>query len=62
VYFQQAIDDLSASGSPGYHTAIGELTYLAHLPGTNLTPAQQAKAQSDVQALDGFFGTPGLVP
>ena len=60
-YLQQAADDLSASGYSGYGTAIAQLTYLAHLPATNDTPAQQANAHSDVRALDGFFGTPGLL-
>ena len=60
-YFQQAADDLSASGYSGYDTAIAQLTYLAHLPATNDTPAQQANAHSDVRALDGFFGTRGLL-
>jgi hypothetical protein len=60
-YLQQAADDLHAAGNPGYGTAIAELTYLAHLPATNDTSAQRATAQSDVQALDSFFGTPGLM-
>lgn len=60
-HLQQAADDLSASGYSGYGTAIAQLTYLAHLPATNDTPAQQANAHSDVRALDGFFGTPGLL-
>jgi hypothetical protein len=61
MYLQQAADDLRAAGDPGYGTAIDELTYLEHLPATNDTPAQQANAHSDVQALDSFFGTPGLM-
>jgi hypothetical protein len=61
MYLQQAADDLRASSGPGYGTAIGELTYLEHLPATNDTPAQQANAHSDVQALDRFFATPGLM-
>lgn len=60
-YLQQAADDLRASGYSGYGTAIAQLTYLAHLPATNDTPTQQANAHSDVRALDGFFGTPGLL-
>lgn len=60
-YLQQAADDLRASGYSGYGTAIAQLTYLAHLPATDDTPTQQANAHSDVRALDGFFGTPGLL-
>ncbi|MGH3283362.1 MAG: hypothetical protein ACRDPD_01530 [Streptosporangiaceae bacterium] len=60
-YFQQAADDLRASGYSGYGPAIAELTYLAHLPATNDTPGQQAKARSDVRVLDSFFKTPGLL-
>jgi len=61
AYLQQAAGDLQASGNSGYATAINELTYLAGLPATNDTSEQQATAQSDVQALDSFFGTPGLL-
>jgi hypothetical protein len=57
----RAADDLRASGGSGYGTAISELTYLAQLPATNDTPAQQAQGRTDVQALDSFFGTPGLM-
>jgi hypothetical protein len=60
-YLQQAADDLRAADNPGYGTAIAELTYLAHLPATNDTATQRATAQSDVRALDTFFGTPGLL-
>ena len=60
-YLQQAADDLRAAGNSGYGSAIAELTYLAHLPATNDTAAQQANARSDVRALDNFFGTPGLL-
>jgi len=35
--------------------------YLAHLPATNDTPAEQAAARADVEALGTFFGTPGLM-
>jgi hypothetical protein len=61
TYLQRAADDLRASGNSSYKTATTELTYLAQLPATNDTPAQQAKARSYVQALDSFFGTPGLL-
>lgn len=60
-YLQQAAGDLRASGYSGYGTAIAQLTYLAHLPATNDSPTQQAKAHSDVRALDDFFRTPGLL-
>jgi hypothetical protein len=60
-YLVRAADDLRTSGRSSYDTATNDLTYLAHLPVTNDTPAQQAKAHADVQALDSFFGTPGLM-
>jgi hypothetical protein len=60
-YFLRAADDLRASGRSSYGPAINDLSYLAQLPATNDTPAQQAKAQADVRALDSFFGTPGLM-
>jgi hypothetical protein len=37
------------------------MTYLAQLPATNDTSAQTANARADTQALDSFFGTPGLM-
>lgn len=61
AYLQQAASDLKAAGNPSYDSAISELTDLASLPLTNLTPAQQAQGHSDVQKLDAFFGTPGLL-
>jgi hypothetical protein len=61
MYLLQAADDLRGSGYPGSGTAVDQLTYLASLPPTNNTPAQQANAHADVQALDSFFGTPGLM-
>jgi len=61
TYLQQAADDLHASGNSSYNTPINELKYLANLPATNDTSMQQATAHSDVQALDSFFGTPGLL-
>jgi len=61
TYLLQAADDLKAAGDSSYGTAIDELTYLAQLPATNDTPTQQANAHSDAQALDSFFGTPGLM-
>lgn len=60
-YLQQAADDLLKARNSSYRTAIAELTYLAHLPATNDTATQRATAQSDVRALDTFFGTPGLL-
>jgi hypothetical protein len=60
-YLRRAAADLRASGRSSYGPAINDLTYLAQLPLTNDTPAQQAKAHADVQALDSFFGTPGLM-
>ena len=61
MYLQQAADDLRAADNPGYSKAINKLTYLEHLPATNVTPTQQANAHSVVKALDGFFETPGLM-
>jgi hypothetical protein len=60
-YLAGAADDLKKADYSGYDTAISELIYLANLPVTNVTSAQQAKAHADVQALDSFFGTPGLM-
>jgi hypothetical protein len=60
-YLLRAANDLRASNRPSYDTAINDLTYLGHLPATNDTPEQQANAHADVQALDRFFGTPGLM-
>jgi hypothetical protein len=61
TFLVQAADDLKASGNPKYQAAINELTYLASLPATNDTATQRATAKSDAQALDIFFGTPGLL-
>jgi len=60
-YLLRAADDLRASGRSSYRVAIDDLMYLASLPETNDTAAQQAKARKDVQALDSFFGTPSLL-
>jgi len=61
TYLERAAEDLQASGNSGYAAAVNELTYLASLPATNDTATQQATAHADVQALDSFFGTPGLL-
>lgn len=61
TYLQQAASDLKESGNASYSTAISELTYLASLPNTSLTSAQQAQAHTDSAKLDTFFGTPGLM-
>ncbi|MGH3168170.1 MAG: hypothetical protein ACRDN0_20090 [Trebonia sp.] len=60
-YLAQAADDLKKANYSGYDTATSELIYLASLPATNVTSAQQARAHADTQALDTFFGTPGLM-
>jgi len=60
-YFLRAVTDLRGSARPGHQKASTELRYLAQLPLTNDTPAQQAKAQADTRFLDTFFGTPGLL-
>jgi hypothetical protein len=44
----------------GFTQAAAQLTDLAAIPDTNVTPAQDDQYMSDVQALDAFFGTPGL--
>jgi hypothetical protein len=61
TYLQQATSDLKASGNSSYDTAVSELNYLASLPLTNLTSAQQAQGHADEEKLDTFFGTPGLM-
>lgn len=61
VYLLRAAQDLRAAGRPGYHTAISDLTYLGHLPDTDDTPTQRAKAKVDLRVLNKFFGTPGLL-
>jgi hypothetical protein len=64
--WQQAASDLTygetedGGDTSGYAAAAAELNDLAALPDTDATPAQQAEYQSDVQALDAFFNTPGL--
>jgi hypothetical protein len=65
-YFTQAATDLSnaiAAGegnTSGYSSAVQELQQLASLPETSDTPAQMSEAQSDITALNTFFGTSGL--
>ena len=59
TYYMQAASDLRKADDPSYRTAISELTYLANLPDSNDTSAQQATAETDQTALDSFFGTPG---
>jgi hypothetical protein len=61
TYFQQAASDLKESGNSSYDTAVSELTYMASLPDSSLTSAQQAQAHTDSGNLDTFFGTPGLM-
>ena len=64
--WQQAASDLvsgettDGGDTSGYAAAAAELNDLASLPDTSETPAQMAQFQSDVQALDTFFATPGL--
>jgi hypothetical protein len=65
-YLTQAATDLSnaiAAGegnTSGYSSAVSELQQLASLPETSDTPAQISEAQSDLMALNTFFGTSGL--
>lgn len=58
-YWQAAATDLQ-SDSPSSTTAIADLKQLITLPDMGLTTTQSNEFQSDVQYLDGFFGTPGL--
>ena len=44
----------------GYSAAITELRQLASLPDAQQTPAQNAEYHHDIDALNAFFGTPGL--
>ena len=45
--------------STGFTRAADELNDLASIPETDVTPAQMNQAQSDIQNLNTFFGTPG---
>jgi hypothetical protein len=47
-------------GRATYEGAIGQLNDLTTLPVADETPAQQAQTKSDTEALNSFFGTPGL--
>jgi len=65
-YQMQAASDLQSGlstdtgNTSGYQTAITQLTELASIPITSLTPEQMAEANSLTAALDTFFNTPGL--
>ena len=66
TYFLQAASDLTNAIAAGgvniykYQTAVQGLKTLASLPETSDTPQQKAEAQSDLQALNAFFGTTDL--
>jgi len=66
TYLLQAASDLTnAIAARGvnvsqYQTAVQGLKTLASLPETSDTPQQKAEAQSDLQALNAFFGTTDL--
>jgi hypothetical protein len=61
-YLGQAATDLmlGSGNNPSYVTAANQLKQLASLPEMGDTAAQQAEAQSDISALNTFFGTSGL--
>jgi hypothetical protein len=65
-YLLRAASDLSGAVSAGdvnasgNQVAVQELRQLASIPETSDTPEQLAEAHSDIQALNSFFGTPGL--
>jgi hypothetical protein len=60
-FLLRAADDLRAAANSRYSTAIGVLTNLASIPLTGVTAAQSNQGYADVQALNRFFGTPGLI-
>jgi hypothetical protein len=66
AYWMRAASDLQAgrdsdSGDTcGYPEAIDQLTNLASLPDAQQTPSQNQQYHTDIDALDEFFGTPGL--
>jgi len=65
-YQMQAASDLQSGlstdtgNTSGYQTAIAQLTELASIPITSLTPEQMAEGEALTAALDTFFNTPGL--
>jgi glucose/arabinose dehydrogenase len=61
-YLTQAARDLQPATGRGFAAAERELTTLASMPETGATRSQISQATADVQALDGFFGTPGMTP
>lgn len=60
-FLLRAADDLKATGNSRYAAAIRTLTNLASIPSTGLTTAQSNEGYADVEALNRFFHTPGLV-
>lgn len=59
LYWTHAKNDLATAGV-SYSTEIAELHQLIGLPDANQTPAQNAAYHHDINALNAFFGTPGL--
>lgn len=59
LYWTQAENDLKTAGSE-FTTQIAQLKQLIALPDANQTPAQNAQYHHDINALNTFFGTPGL--
>lgn len=60
-FLLRAAADLRAAGESQYAPAIGRLANLASIPIRGLTPAQNNEGYADVEALNRFFGTPGLI-
>jgi hypothetical protein len=59
LYWIKAATDLAGAGTT-YIKQVGELTELATLPDAQQTSAENAEYHKDIDALNSFFGTPGL--
>ena len=66
AYWIRAANDLLAgektdgNGTEAYQIAIVELKELTSLPDAQQSPEQNIRYHMDIEALDGFFNTPGL--
>jgi hypothetical protein len=66
AYWTRAANDLLAgektdgNGTEAYQIAIVELKDLTSLPDAQHSTAQNVRYHMDIEALDGFFSTPGL--
>ncbi len=56
----QSAEGTDGGNTSGYQVAANELKDLAALPDAQQTPAQNAEYHNDINALNSFFGTPGL--